>query len=305
MKLVTFERVREEGWGVLIDDQTIADLTGKLRDAFERPICSILDLLDDERGEEAIETIRAISENVGQVYYLSEVRLKAPVLWPRKLFCLAGNYSEHIREGGGKVPGKTSMTPRVFMKPPTTTVIGHGDPIVIPRNGNQIDWECELAVVIGKRARFIKATDAYTYVAGYTVMNDVSERALKIPAQRTSRPGDEWFDWLNGKWFDTFAPMGPCLVLKDEIPDPHHLRITLRVNGVTKQDANTGMMIFSIPELIEWCSSLVTLEPGDVISTGTPSGVGHASGEFLRHGDVIESEVERIGTLRNPVVVEG
>jgi len=301
MKLVTFERAGGEGWGALVADQTIVDLTGKLQDTSGKPIRSILSLLDDERE---LERVGEIVEKAEQVYALSDVRLRAPILWPRKLLCLAGNYSEHIREGGGEVPEKASMTPRVFMKPPTTTIIGYGDPIVVPRNGRWIDWECELAVVIGKRARFVQAAEASTYIAGYTVMNDVSERELHVPEQRTSRPGDNWFDWLNGKWLDTFAPMGPSLTLKDEIPDPHRLRITLRVNGVTKQDSDTGRMIFSIPELVEWCSSLVTLEPGDVISTGTPSGVGKALGEFLKSGDTVESEVEGIGVLRNPVVAE-
>lgn len=301
MKLVTFEHGTRLCWGLLTGEGKVVDLTGKLRGKSGTPIRSILELLDDEGSTCRPADIDAIAGAQKQAFDLSEVILKPPVLWPRKLLCLAGNYTEHIREGGGEVPGKSSMTPRVFMKPPTSTLIGAYDTISLPANAQWIDWECELGVVIGRRGRFIPAKDASDYIAGYTVVNDVSERRLRVPAERSARPGDEWFDWLNGKWFDTFAPMGPCLVLKDAIPDPHALRITLRVNGEVKQDSRTSMMIFSIPELIEWCSTLVTLEPGDVISTGTPSGVGHARGEFLRAGDVVESEIEGIGILRNPV----
>ena len=238
------------------------------------------------------------------VLELEGTRLLAPVLVPRKLFCLAGNYAEHVREGGGDVPGKERMSPRVFMKPPTTTVRGPQEPIVIPRNGHQIDWEVELAVVVGKWGKHIPPKQAYEHVAGYTVLNDVSERSLRVNPQRDTQEWDHFFDWLNGKWMDSFAPMGPCLALKDEIDDPQNLQITLKVNGTVRQDSNTRSMIFSIPELVAFISSLVTLEPGDVISTGTPSGVGATTGEFLKPGDVVEACVEGIGTLENPVIAE-
>jgi len=190
------------------------------------------------------------------------------------------------------------------MKPSSTTVIGHGEPIVIPRNGNRIDWEAELGVVIGRRGKFISAEEAYDYVFGYTIVNDVSERRLKVPKEREPREGDRWFDWLNGKWFDTFAPMGPWIVTKDEIPDPHSLRISLTVNGEVMQDSNTNHMIFTVPELIQFISTLLTLEPGDVISTGTPEGTGAARGIFLKKGDLIRIKIERIGELVNPVESE-
>jgi 2-keto-4-pentenoate hydratase/2-oxohepta-3-ene-1,7-dioic acid hydratase in catechol pathway len=227
--------------------------------------------------------------------------LLPPIPNPNKILLLAGNYAAHIEEGGGTALAKQETTPRVFMKPPTTTLTAHENPIIIPPNGVFTDWEAELGVVIGKRGKFITADDAYDHVAGYTIVNDVSERELKVKETRVSQAGDEWFDWLNGKWFDTFAPMGPCLTTKDDIPDPHNLRISLRVNGETKQDANTGQMIFNIAEVIEFISTLVTLEPGDIISTGTPSGVGHPN-EKLGDGDVVEVEIEKIGILRNPVV---
>jgi len=292
MKLVTFERKGKPSTGVL-SGRRIVPL----------PYQSMIELL--EAGEEALQTARKrLADKRRKRLSLAEVRLLAPVTFPRKLLCLAGNYSEHIRESGQEAPGKENMTPRVFMKPPTTTVIPPDAPIIIPRNAQQIDWEVELAFVIGKKARFVSAADAMDYIAGYTIVNDISERKLKVNPKRKKRPGDEWFDWLNGKWFDTFAPMGPCLVTADAIKNPHDLRIALRVNGKTMQDANTGQMIFSIPELIEFISSLVTLEVGDVVATGTPSGVGSSRGIFLKHGDVVEAEIEKIGVLRNPVEAE-
>ena len=230
-----------------------------------------------------------------------EGTLQAPVPCPPKLLLLAGNYAEHIREGGGEAPEKQTTTPRFFMKPSGITVTAHEQPIIIPKNAVWVDWEAEFGVVIGKRGKFISAADAYDYVAGYTIVNDVSERELRIEAERVERPMDDFFDWLNGKWIDTFAPMGPCMVTKDEIPDPNNLRITLRVNDVTKQDSNTGNMIFDSAELIEFISRYITLEPGDVISTGTPEGTGHALGERLQDGDIVEIEIDKIGLLRNPV----
>jgi 2-keto-4-pentenoate hydratase/2-oxohepta-3-ene-1,7-dioic acid hydratase in catechol pathway len=257
----------------------------------------------DDAIEVARETMGFVSKGIRVSLPLPD-RFKPPIMYPRKLLCLAGNYAEHIREGGGRAYDKSKVTPRVFMKPPTTTVIGHGEPIVIPRNGNKIDWEAEMGVVIGRRGRFISAEEAYDYVFGYTIVNDVSERRLKVPKEREPREGDRWFDWLNGKWFDTFAPMGPWVVTKDEIPDPHSLRIALTVNDEVMQDSNTSRMIFTVPELVEFISTLVTLEPGDVISTGTPEGTGAARGVFLKRGDVVRVQIEGIGELVNPVELE-
>ncbi len=239
----------------------------------------------------------------GNSYNLDEVSLKSPILRPGKILCLAGNYAEHIREGGREVAGKEKMAPRVFMKP-NTAVVDPEQPIVIPQKGNKIDWEAELAVVIGKEGKYITQKEAYDYVAGYTIMNDVSERELIIDADREPSEWNNFFDWLNGKWMDTFAPMGPCLVTKDEIKDPHNLSIKLKVNDETKQKANTGNMIFNIPELIEFTSRLMTLEPGDIISTGTPSGVGSSTGQFLKPGDVVKVEIENIGVLKSVVESE-
>ena len=297
MKVVTYEYEGTQKFGALIENG-IVDLTSLFGSSLR-----FLEL--GPLGVEAAKGVVKFATEKGEgIFSPEDVRLNAPIPKPRKVLCLAGNYAEHIREGGEEAPEKLTSTPRVFMKPPSTTVIGPEDAIVLPRNANKIDWECEIAAVIGRKARFVSAEEGLDYVAGYTVMNDVSERELKFDTNRVPRDGDKWFDWLNGKWFDTFAPQGPCIALKDEIPDPQGLGIRLRVNGETKQDANTGQMIFSIAELVAWASTLITLEPGDLISTGTPSGVGSASGTFLKPGDLIESEVEGIGTLRNRVEAE-
>jgi len=261
-----------------------------------------------EKGEEALEKLGALANEADEELWepLSEVRLGPPVPRPNKFLALAGNYREHIAESGwARTPGEgEKLTPYVFMKPPSTTISGPEDPIVIPRIGRAIDWEVELGVVIGRRGKYIRSDEAYDYIFGYTVVNDVSERKFDAGPRSRPREKDQFFDWLNGKWFDGFAPTGPVVVTKDEIRDPHNLRLSLRVNGQVKQDSNTRFMIFSVPEIVAFVSRMMTLEPGDIIATGTPSGVGDASGEYLKPGDVVEAEVEGIGILRNPVVQE-
>ncbi|RKY57192.1 MAG: FAA hydrolase family protein [Candidatus Latescibacterota bacterium] len=261
-----------------------------------------------EKGEEALEKLGALANEADEELWepLSEVILGPPVPRPNKFLALAGNYREHIAESGWtRTPGEgEKLTPYVFMKPPSTTISGPEDPIVIPRIGRAIDWEVELGVVIGRRGKYIRSDEAYDYIFGYTVVNDVSERKFDAGPRSRPREKDQFFDWLNGKWFDGFAPTGPVVVTKDEIRAPHNLRLSLRVNGQVKQDSNTRFMIFSVPEIVAFVSRMMTLEPGDIIATGTPSGVGDASGEYLKPGDVVEAEVEGIGILRNPVVQE-
>ncbi len=235
-----------------------------------------------------------------------EISLDAPLRDAKKLILLAGNYQEHIREVGYRVPDRAdSVTPQFFMKPPSTTVIGPGQPVILPRNGTWIDWEVELAVVIGKQGKYIPESEAMGYVFGYTIINDISEREFSsnIP-DRFLREKDPFMDWLHGKWFDTFAPMGPHVVTPDEIPDPHNLKITLHRNGIEEQSANTSQMIHSIPYLIHKLSNIMTLEPGDVMATGTPSGVGYSKGILLEHGDILKCMIESIGVLINPVQAE-
>jgi 2-keto-4-pentenoate hydratase/2-oxohepta-3-ene-1,7-dioic acid hydratase in catechol pathway len=230
------------------------------------------------------------------------VRLLAPVTSPRKVFALAGNFAAHVEEGGGAAPPKSQLLPKVFMMP-ATTLVGPGEPIRLPGEiCTTVDYEGELAVVMGRSCRHATPEVALRAVAGYANFNDVSGRALTLPVQRQPDAWWEFFDWLNGKWFDTFGPIGPALVTADEIPNPAALRLQTRVNGDLRQDASTGDMIFGVAETIAWISEFTTLEPGDVVAMGTPAGVGDTLGRYLQPGDVVEVEISGLGVLRNPVV---
>ncbi len=227
----------------------------------------------------------------GSTFQLNSVALLAPVPRPPKLICVGLNYLDHAREAGAAVP----KVPTIFSKF-SNTVIGPGDAIVLPRNSTRPDYEAEFAFVIGQGGRHIAAADWEQHVFGYTIINDVSARDFQMATSQ----------WLMGKTFDTFAPMGPHIVTRDEIADPHALDITLRINGEELQRSNTRELIFKIPELVEFLSSVVTLEPGDVVSTGTPAGVGFARKppRFLRAGDEVVVSVAGIGELKNPVIAE-
>ncbi len=226
----------------------------------------------------------------GEPIGAGDVSLLAPIPDPQKVICVGLNYADHARESGAKPPAE----PVLFAKFPTS-VIGHEQPILLPRESSEVDYEAELVVVIGTGGRNIEAANALAHVAGYCCGHDVSARDWQL-----RKPGGQW---LLGKSFDTFAPFGPELVTADEIPDPGNLRIALRLNGATMQDSNTNQLIFPIAELIAYVSRVCTLVPGDVIFTGTPSGVGFARKPpvFLKEGDVVEVEIEHVGTLRNPV----
>jgi 2-keto-4-pentenoate hydratase/2-oxohepta-3-ene-1,7-dioic acid hydratase in catechol pathway len=227
-------------------------------------------------------------------------RLLAPIVRPGKVLTLAGNYRAHRAEGGVASPEPEQALPEVFYNP-STAVIGPGEPTRIPGPPvATVDYEGELGVVIGRPATCVSERDALSYVGGYVCLNDVSGRKLDPGFQRSEEllVRAKSFDWLAGKWFDTFCPIGPWLVTADEIEDPAALT---RVNGEERQRTSTGEMIHSIPRTIAWCSTITTLEPGDVIATGTPAGVGSARGVFLKAGDIVEVEVSQIGTLRNPV----
>ena len=231
---------------------------------------------------------------------LSEVRLLAPIPRPPKILCLAGNYAEHWREGGLTAPPKDNHTPEVFVKP-VTTIVGPGAPIVLPGAlCTHVDHEGELVAVIGSRARNVAVERALEHVAGYANFNDVSGRKLTVDVAREPTAQTAWFDWLNGKWFDTFGPLGPFLSI-DEIADPQDLTIQTRVNGTVRQNGKTGDMIFTVAETVAWLSRFLILEPGDVIATGTPSGVGATTQTYLQAGDVVEVEVQGLGILRNRV----
>jgi len=255
--------------------------------------------------ERLVRVLSRISEADSSTAYCldrSRVKLCAPLARPGKIICLAGNYREHIIESGYVAPRQADIiTQQLFLKP-STAIIGDGDDIIIGSNNTTVGWETELAVVIGQRGRDIQAEDAYDHVFGYTILNDVSERGLNSRIEnRTKREMDGFFDWLAGKWFDGFAPSGPWIVTADEIDDPHNLEIKLTVNGQVRQQGNTRDMIFRIPEQIAYISSIMTLEPGDIISTGTPVGAGVGGDASLHDGDELVCEIEGIGTLRNKV----
>jgi 2,4-didehydro-3-deoxy-L-rhamnonate hydrolase len=217
------------------------------------------------------------------------VQLTSPVCRPSKIICLGKNYSEHAKEGGFDNPDK----PLLFCKAPSA-LSGPFDPIVLPLSSGQVDWEVELAVIIGKTCRRISRANAMEHIAGFTVMNDVSAREAQF--------GDS--QWFRGKSFDTFAPLGPVLVTPDEVFDINNLQLTTRVDGVLMQDGNTRDLIFDIPFLIEYISKDITLVPGDIISTGTPSGVGifRTPPIVLKPGNVVECRIEAIGSIINPVM---
>jgi 2-keto-4-pentenoate hydratase/2-oxohepta-3-ene-1,7-dioic acid hydratase in catechol pathway len=217
--------------------------------------------------------------------------LLPPVPDARKILCIGLNYRDHAIEGGKAIPTE----PVVFGKF-HNTLIATGDPIRLPKVSHKVDYEAELVIVIGRRGRDISAERAFDYVAGYTIGHDVSARDWQFRGAERQ--------WIIGKTFDTFAPTGPHLVTADEVPDPHNLRVQLRLNGQTMQDSNTREFIFTVPQLIEYLSQVVTLEPGDLIFTGTPPGVGTARTPpvYLQPGDQVEVEIDGLGILRNPVV---
>ena len=216
-------------------------------------------------------------------------RLGCPFARPSKIVCIGLNYVDHAKETNATPPSE----PVIFMKA-TTAIVGPNDHITIPKNSVKTDWEVELAVVIGKKASYVNEADAMEYVAGYVLHNDVSEREFQIERGGT---------WDKGKGCDTFAPIGPFFATKDEITDPHNLRLWLKVNGKTVQDGTTANFIFNIPHLVSYTSQFMTLLPGDIISTGTPAGVGLGMKPpvYLKHGDVIELGIDGLGEARQVV----
>jgi 2-keto-4-pentenoate hydratase/2-oxohepta-3-ene-1,7-dioic acid hydratase in catechol pathway len=290
MKIVVFHSKPAShffGIGAKLPSGEIGELTGltgrSYLTAYE--ILSCLDLEGNflEQAEE-----RVAINDFQAVYSASEVRLAAPVPRPGKVICIGLNYRDHAEESGMAIP----TSPIVFSKFPSC-VIGSGDAIGIPAGSSQVDYETELAFVIGRRARNVVAAEWKQYVLGYTNFNDVSARDFQFADGQ----------WQRGKSCETFAPMGEFIATTDEILDPHNLRIRLHLNGETLQDSNTDQLIFKMPELIEFLSSFVTLEPGDVVATGTPPGVGFARKPpvFMKGGDFVEVEIDGLGVLANTV----
>lgn len=219
--------------------------------------------------------------------------LHAPIPDPQKVVCVGLNYRDHAAESNMPIPRE----PVLFSKFPSA-LVGHGEPVVVPAVSNKVDYEAELVIIIGKAGRRIPEARAMDHVAGYSVGHDVSARDWQL-----EKDGKQW---MVGKTFDTFAPVGPTLVTRDEVPDPHKLGIRLRLNGRTMQDSSTEQMIFSVAQLVAYLSVVFTLEPGDLIFTGTPPGIGHARKPpvYLQAGDTTEVEIDTLGTLRNPIVGE-
>jgi 2-keto-4-pentenoate hydratase/2-oxohepta-3-ene-1,7-dioic acid hydratase in catechol pathway len=244
-------------------------------------------------GEDGLRRAAEAAERGGELAPSAVKKLLAPVPDPRKIICVGLNYADHAREGGVAPPDE----PVLFSKFPTA-LIAHGDSIVLPRVSQQVDYEAELVVIIGRGGRHIARSQALDHVAGYCPGHDVSARDWQM-----GKPGKQW---LCGKSFDTFAPCGPALVTRDEVPNPGKLGVRFRLNGETMQDSNTEQFIFPVDEIIAYVSQVWTLEPGDLIYTGTPPGVGFARKppRFLKPGDVAEVEIAGLGVLRNPVTAE-
>jgi 2-keto-4-pentenoate hydratase/2-oxohepta-3-ene-1,7-dioic acid hydratase in catechol pathway len=243
-------------------------------------------------GEPALAAARQAPARPSAVRYpAATATLLPPIPDPPKIICLGLNYRDHAAESGAAIPKE----PVLFSKY-ATALVGHGAAIVLPPVSNEVDYEAELVVVVGKGGKNLKADEALRHVAGYTCGHDVSARDWQLKKDQRQ--------WMVGKTFDTFAPTGPVLVTADEVPDPHNLPIRLRLNGQVMQDSNTRQMIFSIGEVLAYLSQVFTLEVGDLIFTGTPPGVGFARKPpvYLKGGDVAEVEIEGLGVLRNPVV---
>ena len=287
MKLVTFDRDSGPRLGVHTNDNVVdLGLASQISGIGDLP-STMLEFI--QGGESLWHKGRQVldwANNSSGDFLLdeSQVRIRAPISNPPKLICVALNYQAHADETGVEAPNE----PMLFSKFPSV-IVGPGDAIKIPRQSDQVDYEIELAAVIGIGGRHIPEENALNHVFGYTIMNDVSCREY----QR------RWSQWLVGKSFDTFAPMGPSIVTADEVPDPHNLSMVLSINGDVMQSSSTSDMIFNIPRLIAFASSIFTLESGDVLLTGTPPGVGAARQppRWIRPGDLIQMEIDTLGTL--------
>ena len=290
--LVTYRAAAGDAVGLREPDGTVRALpqyTGR----------SLVDLL--ERWSTTAGELRAI--DVADLPRAGDVRLEAPIRFPRKVVCAGANYFAHLAEMNVPRPDPVGA-PYFFLKPPTTTVIGPDDPIVLPdRPDRRIDWEAELGIVIGQRARDLDERDVRAHIAGYTIVNDVSARERLGRTDAVAPPFG--FDWTSAKAEDTFCPTGPGVTPAWFVDDPQDLRITLSVNGVVKQDSSTADMMNSAFAVVAAASRIMTLEPGDIVATGSPAGVGAPRGEFLQPGDDVVIEIGELGRLRNPVRAAG
>jgi 2-keto-4-pentenoate hydratase/2-oxohepta-3-ene-1,7-dioic acid hydratase in catechol pathway len=294
MRLVTYELDDARRAGIVIDE-VVVDACDAGHEVGAGPwVESVTGIIQQDRHRRE-ELAAAAAARVAGAVPVSDVVLAAPIADPAKIICIGLNYRAHVEEAKrvDRAPDGASPVPILFAKF-ATSLIGHEHAIVIPEDSEKLDWEAELAVVIGKRAVRVPFAEALEHVGGYAPFNDVSARDLQLATPQ----------WTTGKAFDTSGPFGPALVTADEVPDPQNLRVMARLNGETMQDASTAEMIFPVARLIEFISTYITLEPGDVIATGTPAGVGvgRTPPVYMRPGDVIEVEIDGLGVLRNPVV---
>ncbi|RXG32184.1 fumarylacetoacetate hydrolase family protein [Leeuwenhoekiella marinoflava] len=281
MKLIRFGELNNEKPGVQLADTTKIDVSEFGEDYTEQ--------FFETDGLNRLE--KWLNENQSSCKVLPEnTRLGSPIARPSKLVCVGLNYAKHAAESGMDLPKE----PVLFFKA-TSSIVGPYDTVVIPKGSTKTDWEVELAVVIGKKASYVSESEALDYVAGYVLHNDVSERAFQL-----EREGQ----WVKGKSCDTFAPLGPFLATKDEVKDPNNLHLWLKLNGKTMQDSTTSDLVFNIQEVVSYISQFMTLLPGDVISTGTPFGVGLGLKPplYLKQGDVMELGVEGLGISKQEVV---
>lgn len=280
MKLIRFGEIGEEKPGVHLNGVNY-DVSAFTRDYDEAFFTN--------GGIQQLASILSLKENILSKL-ADEVRLGCPVAHPSKILCIGLNYAKHAKETNAPIPKE----PILFLKS-TTAITGPNDPVMIPKDSVKTDWEVELSFVIGKRASYVPEAEAMDYVAGYCLHNDVSEREFQLERGGT---------WDKGKGCDTFAPLGPWLVTKDEIADPHSLRLWLSVNGKMMQDGNTDDLIFTIPQLVAYISRFMTLLPGDIVSTGTPAGVGLGFNPpvYLQPGDVVELGIDGLGSSRQKVI---
>ena len=297
MKLATYSKEGSVCCGILTDEGLI-DIVSAWKDS--NPPRSVKEIL--ERGPACLEKLTGLEKSSGTIIPLDSVKLLAPIPRPGKILALAGNYVEHIKEAGLKLglsdSPRLTTVPRPFIMP-ATAVANPGDEIPWPVYSETIDYEIELAIVIGQKAKGVEPDDAMKIIAGYTIANDISARTVTFKKNRAVRPWDDFYDWLNGKWADGFCPIGPYLLTADEIEDVQNINMKLTVNGEIRQKANTSQMIHTVAQIVSFMSHLMTLEPGDIIATGTPSGVGFATGNYLKTGDRIEASIEKLGTLTN------
>ncbi len=281
MKLIRFGEPGKERPGVILDDSSSLDVSDFGSDYDEAFFA--------RGGMDALrDWLKTHSSRASRVP--PTMRLGPPICRPSKIVCIGLNYRDHAAETGAEIPKE----PVIFFKA-TTSVVGPNDALVIPRNATKVDWEVELALVVGKTALYVPKNEALDYVAGYVLHNDYSERSFQL-----EREGQ----WVKGKSADTFAPLGPFLASPDEIPDPSNLKMWLKVNGEIRQNSSTANMIFDVATLLSYVSGFMTLLPGDVISTGTPAGVGlgMTPPQYLKSGDVVELGIEGLGESRQRVV---